>query len=162
MVIGTLAVMVEWSPPEPRELPAIRENLVNQMRSPYEQHVLTELLQNGKGTLSPHTGDVSRDAAILLSEERDRLAAAELYYVTTDMSRLAHAAAETLPVDSSHPDDLPALAGFMLFAEPLAVYDPETDAQLDSSGLITVVAASWGPNGVVRSDEGMWVTFWSM
>lgn len=159
VVIGTLVGMVEWSPPEPRELPAIRENLANQMRSPYEQQVLTELLQGGKGTLSPHTGDVSRDAAILLSEERDRLAAAELYYITADMSRLAHAAAETLPVDSSHPDDLPAPAGFMLFAEPLAVYAPDADPH--SSGPITVVAASWGPNGVVSSDEGMWVTFWS-
>lgn len=152
-----------WSPPAPRELPALRESLADQMRSPFEHQALTQLLGMGRGTLSPQTGDYARDATILLEEERARLTAAELFYVTEDMTRLARTAAETLALDSFHPDDLPTQAGLMVFAEPIGVYDGDEVANTEpgADGAVQVVAVSWGPSGLVPTDKGMWVTLWS-
>lgn len=76
-----------WTPPEPRALPDLREALVAQMRNPYEHAGLTRMLQMGKGTLSPRTGDPARDARILLDEEHHRLSDAVLYFVSADMTR---------------------------------------------------------------------------
>lgn len=152
-----------WSPPEPRDLPRWRESLAEHMRSPYEHRALVQHLSMGRGTLSPQTGDLGRDAAILLDDERLRLASAELYYVSADMTRLALAAAETLEISSFHPDDLPAAAGFMVLEEPIAIYDGDDLGTVPTNpeDEIAIVAASWGPNCLLSSDRGMWVTFWS-
>lgn len=80
---------------------------------------------------------------ILLEDERCRLAEAVLYFVTADMTRLAIAAAETLPVHTFHADDVPADSGFLVFAEPIGAYLPQEKptAQVD---VVTIVAVSWG------------------
>lgn len=149
-----------WEPPAPRELPALREALAEQTRSPLEHQALVQLLGRGKGTLSPHTGDLAQDATILLQEERGRLADAVLYYVTADMTRLAMVAATSLPVHSLHPHDVPAERGFLVFAEPIGTYQPdETDNPAEQT---QIVAVSWGPSGAVAPDSGVWLTFWAM
>lgn len=119
VLAGTLEAMTDpasslWTPPEPRELPALREELAEQMRNPFEHQNLRELLRLGLGTHSPHTGDYGRDAQILLEEERARLTGATLFYVTVDMTRLAVAAARTLPLTSFNAQDVPAESGFMV------------------------------------------------
>ncbi|MCA1194491.1 hypothetical protein [Saccharopolyspora sp. 6V] len=150
-----------WQPPEPRELPTLRERMAAQMRSPLEQRMLVDLLTTGQGTLSPNTGDRGRDAAIMLREEHDRLRGAQLFYVSAEMTRLAQAAARSLTAASTHPDDLPAAAGFMVFAEPFAVYEPDRIPSGEQTEQCVIVAVSWGPNGALRADQGMWLTFWS-
>jgi hypothetical protein len=62
-----------WTPPQPRELPALREALVEQTRSP--MHPRLEL---GAGDDVPHTGNLDQDATILLDGEHRRLAEAVL------------------------------------------------------------------------------------
>jgi hypothetical protein len=69
-----------WVPPEPGELPAIRESIVAHLRPPYAHTTLMRVLSVGKGTSSPKTGDFARDTSILLDEERSRLPDAVLYY----------------------------------------------------------------------------------
>ncbi|GAA3459520.1 hypothetical protein ACFFSW_21315 [Saccharothrix longispora] len=150
-----------WTPPAPRELPALRAALAEYLRSPLQLQTQTQLLQTSTpGTLRPNTGDPARDARLLLEQERTRLAEAVLYYVTEDMTRLALAAATTLPVHSFHPDDVPTESGFLVFAEPIAAYHPEPDPEQT----VTIVAVSWGPlAAVVRGGQsGVWLTFWSM
>ena len=118
-------------------------------------------LREGRGAISPRTGDLERDARLLLAEELARLEAAELFYVDADMTRLAVAAAETLPVHQFHPTDVPAPAGFCVFAEPIATYLNEGGAY---DGLpISIVAVSWGdsPMMALTRDTGLWMTQWT-
>lgn len=150
-----------WDPPTPRELPALREAQAMQMRSPLEQEMLARLLAAGRGTLSPNTGDHGQDAATLLREEFIRLRQAQLFYVSAEMTRLAQAAARTLTATSTHPDDLPSEAGFMVFAEPIAEYEPDPYPGERQVERCPIVAVSWGPNGLISADRGMWLTFWS-
>jgi hypothetical protein len=148
-----------WTAPQPRELSALRRALAEQMRSPYERQTLAQLLRTNTGTLRPRTGDLARDAEIMLDQEHMRLSSAVLYYVTEDMTRLARAAATTLPVHSFHPQDVPAQYGFLVFGEPIAAYHPEPAPD----EVVTIVAASWGPlDSLMPGPPGVWVTFWSM
>ena len=70
---------VGWAPPAPRELPALRARLVDHVRSPAAHAAARDALRAGAGALSPRTGDVDRDAQVLLAEEHARLEAAELH-----------------------------------------------------------------------------------
>lgn len=163
-VLGTLAGMSEqrgeWSPPDPRGLPGLRDELIEHLRSAAAHDQTAQTLLGGLGTLSPQTGDPARDAAGLLADERSRLANAELYFVTEDMTRLAAAAAESLPVHTFHPEDLPAEAGFMVFAEPVGRYVPTKVPNVQDTH-VQVVAVSWGPSQLMQTGAGVWMTFWS-
>ncbi|MEV6871664.1 hypothetical protein [Amycolatopsis sp. NPDC051128] len=149
-----------WDPPAPRELPAMREALADSLRNPFQVQALVYNLANQRGTVPARSRDLPAEAARLLAQERTRLAGAELFYVTEDMTRLALAAAETLPVHNLHPEDIPAQTGFVVFAEPIGACLPETlpDTPADVAGVVSIVAASWGPLG---GDPGMWITLWS-
>jgi hypothetical protein len=132
------------------------------MRNPYQHQALVYNLSTGRGTMTGFTDDVQQDATTLLEQERHRLSQAVLYYVTADMTRLALVAAETLPVHSFHPQDVPAEYGFLVFAEPIAAYYPEGAAEVESN-VVTIVAVSWGPlTEAVPGQTGVWATFWSL
>jgi hypothetical protein len=150
-----------WRPPRPAELPAVRRAVADHMRTPFQHQATSNALASQRGTMPSMTGDLRSDAAQLLDQERERLMSAELFCVTGDMTRLALAAAETLPVHSLHPEDVPARHGFIVFAEPIGAYQPdEPHPEMDHP--VTIVAASWGPTeGVVPGRPGVWITFWS-
>jgi hypothetical protein len=151
-----------WNPPEPRELPALREALADSMRSPYQHQATVYALSTGSGTLTGLTGDLQQDATTLLEQEHRRLSQAELYYVTADMTRLALVAAETLPVHSFHPEDVPAEHGFLVFAEPISAYYPDGAPEVESN-VVTIVVVSWGPlSDAIPRRPGVWATFWSL
>lgn len=118
-------------------------------------------LREGRGAISPRTGDLERDASILIAEELERLAAAELFFVDPDMTRLAAAAAETLPVHGLHPTDVPAPSGLCVFAEPIATY--ANDGGAYDGELVHVVAVSWGDSPLMNltPDRGVWMTQWA-
>lgn len=120
----------------------MREALADYMRHLFQQQATVYALASRRGTMRSLTGDVRRDAALLLEQERQRLTAAELFYVTEDMARLAVAAAETLPVHSLHPEDVPAECGFVVFAEPIGAYVPDAGPS-ELADVVTIVAASW-------------------
>ncbi|MFD2414813.1 hypothetical protein [Amycolatopsis pigmentata] len=157
----------QWNAPAPRELSAVREALADSLRSPFQMQALVYNLANQRGTMPAMSGDLYGEAARLLEQERRRLAEAALFYVTEDMTRLALAAAETLPVHNLHPEDVPAETGFVVFAEPIGSYLPDalpgtpSYVATETSGMVTIAAASWGPlDGVLEGDPGVWITFW--
>lgn len=142
--------------------------MADSLRSPFQVRALVYNLAQQRGTMPAMSRDLHREATRLLDQERARLAAAELFYVTEDMTRLALAAAETLPVHNLHPEDVPAEAGFVVFAEPIGAYLPDplagtpADMVADTAGAVSIVAASWGSlDGVLERDPGVWITFWS-
>jgi hypothetical protein len=70
------------------------------------------------------------------------LRAAELYFAATDMTRLAMAAGEALPVYRLHPEDLPSLQGLLVWEE--------TVTGSTHGGAVTnapIVAATWTVRG---------------
>lgn len=146
----------------------MREALADSLRSPFQMQALVYNLAHQRGTMPAMSRDLHGEASRLLGQERARLAAAELFYVTEDMTRLSLAAAETLPVHNLHPEDIPAETGFVVFAEPIGAYQPDplagtpSDIGAAASDVVTIVAASWGPlNGVLEGDPGVWITLWS-
>jgi hypothetical protein len=78
-----------------------------------------------------------------------QLPAAELFYVSDDMTELAGHAATTLTDYRLHPEDLPAPIGLMVYAHP-PVAGTATD---DHNG---ITAVSWGPGR-----GGLWVHTWA-
>lgn len=78
-----------------------------------------------------------------------QLPAAELFYVSDDMTELAGHAATTLTDYRLHPEDLPAQVGVMVYAHP-----PVAGTATDDHEGITVV--SWGPGR-----GGLWVHTWA-
>ncbi|MEU4673913.1 hypothetical protein AB0F91_39660 [Amycolatopsis sp. NPDC023774] len=158
-----------WDPPEPSALPAKREALIDSLRNPFQTSALVYNLATERGAMPALSSDLGAEAARLLEQERARLAAAELYFVTADMTRLALAAAETLPVHTLHPEDVPAASGFVVFAEPIGAYRPDPlprgpGVRPADTGddVVMIVAASWGPlDGVLAGQAGVWITFWS-
>jgi hypothetical protein len=78
-----------------------------------------------------------------------QLPAAELFYVSSDMTRLARHAADTLTDYRLHADDLPAPIGLLVYAEP-----PVDNTESDRSQGITMI--SWGPGR-----GGLWVHTWA-
>lgn len=102
----------------------------------------------------------SEAADVLAFEEAERLNAADLYFVSKDMTRLAIAAAESLPVFNLMPEDMPAGWGLVYFDAPVA-----NPVRLDDHGGVAtpIVAATWGPspNWAPASKRGIWVTWYS-
>ncbi|CRK57621.1 hypothetical protein [Alloactinosynnema sp. L-07] len=94
--------------------------------------------------------DRADDASTIIA---DRLAvqlpAAELFYVSDDMTELARHAATTLTDYRLHPEDLPAPVGILFYGHP-----PVADTATDSHNPITAV--SWGPGR-----GGLWVHTWA-
>jgi hypothetical protein len=78
-----------------------------------------------------------------------QLPAAELFYVSDDMTELAGHAATTLTDYRLHPEDLPAQVGLMVYAHP-----PVAGTATDQHDGIAVV--SWGPGR-----GGLWVHTWA-
>lgn len=149
--------MVHWNPPQPRELPAWRADLAERMQSQIELETHANVLAHGKGTLHPPASSPIQAAQILLDEEYNRLANAELYFVSADMSRLAVAAGASLPDYQVAAEDLPTTSGLMVFGEPIGGY-LNTDADDE---WLPIVAVSWGLSGAVPSSGGTWLTFWT-
>ncbi|WP_285480213.1 hypothetical protein [Amycolatopsis sp. NBRC 101858] len=98
-----------------------------------------------------------KGALLLLGDEYRRLVKAQLFYVTADITQLVRQAAPSLQDEwGLQPQDVPAMTGFMLFAEPMAEYVRDDGKRVD------IVAVSWGGTELIRSDTGgLWITFWS-
>lgn len=153
-----------WTPPEPRELAGLREELADQMRHPMEHTALTIMLARGRGTINPDPANPARAATLLLEDERRRLSAAALYSVTDEMTAIAVQAGRKLPTWEIRPEHLPAPAGFMVFGKPIGTYhNDEQFMDLTGEATVEIVAVSWGPSGLVQHTDGhLWVTFWSV
>jgi hypothetical protein len=152
---------LEWIAPEPRALPAMREELADRMRNPFLALQVSMLLKNGRGTVNPISEDPDASAAFLLSEERRRLMSASLYSISSEMTQVAISAGRKLPSWEVRPEDIPSESGLMVFDEPIAYY--EMDDPVEEPKVVSIIGVSWGSTEAVEEpDEHVWVTFWSL
>lgn len=147
-----------YSPPEARELPSIRNQLCDLMTDPRYLAYHEDLAAQGR-ILIPYTDDPAINAKIQLDQERQRLADARLYWVSPEMTELAVTAAQSLP-EGLCIDDMcrPAPCGFVVFGQPIGSYvgDQFNDRTVD------IAAVSWGPVDGDHSDLPVtWVSFYS-
>ncbi len=149
----------DYTPPSPRELPAIRTYLHDTLRTRTTLAFHTTMAAQGRYAILPHRDPVTA-ATILLDDERHRLAHASLYWVSPEMTRVAKAASTTLPedlrVDQTHQ---PAEHGFLIFGEPIGTYLGDQF----HTRRIPITATSWGPAPYLGVDgkPSTWVTFYS-
>jgi hypothetical protein len=145
-------------PPDPRELPEWRSQLVDFTASDPSNITMREAIRAGHCSIVPtmRNAPIAADtlAAILLNKaERARLEEAQLYYATADMTALALAAAATPPRERVSLDRPPAESGFIVFAEPIGGYVDDVGATLaptlaarsgvDAKVTTPIVAACW-------------------
>lgn len=161
-----------WTPPEPRELPEWRAELIEETRDPMALQLMALAINAGRANIIPTVPGIDASlgavgSQILYRQEAQRLEEAALYYATADMTSLALAAAQTPPAEPMNPARLPSEAGFIVFAEPIGGYRDDASAALSStlagrsgaSAVVTVpiVAASWGtwnPDSIILEGEG--------
>jgi hypothetical protein len=142
--------------PAPRELPELRARLARWLSGTGPVFYLTAALtgrQRLPSGVPPDTG-----AARVAAQERRRVLAGELYWVSAAMTRLARHAAQSLPSWNLYRHDLPSDCGLMVFEQPLGSYTN------DEAREVEIVAASWGPRkGPGRSwaNGGVALSFYS-
>ncbi|MFD3336133.1 hypothetical protein ACFWV1_26320 [Streptomyces sp. NPDC058700] len=118
-----------------RQLPEIRAELAQWLQDPGE-HGGPETWARG---FDPKTAARERQAA---KDWALSLKAAELFYASADMTRLAVSAGMALPSYRLHPEDLPAPHGLLLWEEPA------TDAH-DGTELVgaPIIGVTWAVHG---------------
>lgn len=99
-------------------------------------------------------------------QEARRLAEAELFFASPEMSTLAHSAARSMPEFSITPEDAPSKNGLIYFAAPLNLGDTSEDGR----PYAPIVAAAWSevfPVPAARavmgeqwSHGGLWVSWY--
>lgn len=149
-----------WTPPDPQKLPDWRSSMIEYLSTLGAKQVMREAIHAGHCTLLPMVPGMpasvgSIGAELLHQSEIHRLAAAELYYATEDMTALALAASATTPTEPVSLDRPPSRTGLMVFAEPIGGY--ELDAGQVLAGTLAhrpgatakvttpIVAVSWSP-----------------
>jgi hypothetical protein len=142
-----------WTPPEPRELAELRQQMEEFNRTNIGLMAMAGSLQDGRSSLFPfvpESDDTAATAAVLLcAQESQRLADARLYLVDEDTTAAAVAAAATAPTEPISVDRLPSPSGLMVFSAPIGSY-PVTPGWLgvlagdEASPVHTpIVAVSW-------------------
>lgn len=154
-----------WPPPpwdpQPRELPAMREAMCQQLHNPYQHAETTIAMREGMGTLRPVADSPEEAASIMLADEYLRLTSARLWSVSPELTQIAVKASRNLPQWTVRRSDLPnnAATGLIVYDEPIARY-------INKSGMpVLIVAVSWGPTQLVADlDAGdvLWLSFWSV
>lgn len=148
-----------WHPPGPTQLPDLRGDLARQTQTSWELQATAGALRGGRGSIAPRAGSVEEAARLLLDQEHHRLGAAQLYFVSPEMTRLAVTAGETLPDFHLEPDDVPAPYGLIVFGEPIGSYI-NTDSGFPVR--VPIVAVCWGQwNPGPWDRDAVWLTFYS-
>jgi hypothetical protein len=146
-----------WRPPAPDAIPELRARLAAQMQTPFEISRTAQVVAGGRGSILPPARNPEEAAKRLCAEEHQRLTAAQMYVASAEMSRLAVKAGESLPDFHLEPEDVPALFGFMVFAEPIGSY---VDAAVPER--FPIVAVSWGQyHGFGHPRGGVWISFYT-
>lgn len=114
-------------------------------------------------------------AEMVVAHETRTLRAADLYYVTPEMTELVRAAAADLPAFAPDPDDFPTPSGLIVFGTPLVSYQrPEHTAAVVDGRIVTglapgadheeigVSACTWGPFNAAGkwARGGVWMSFY--
>lgn len=148
-----------WNPPDPAQVPELRAALAAQMRTPWEIARTAQVIASGHGSIIPPSRDPEEAARTLCGQESLRLTHAQLYAVTAEMAQLAVVAGESLPDFHLEPEDVPAPAGFMVFAKPIGSYINHDGSAPER---FPIVAVSWGQHSMPHFPRGgLWITFYT-
>lgn len=162
------------------DVPALRRNLVDWYGGPQGVQFYLDAIRQGHQPIRP-AGPPALVARQLAATETARLRDGDLWYLDEDLCALVAAAHPSMPAFVPRPEDLPSLAGFVVFAEPIAAYlgeesrDDEAVAAMAGDDAtvqevadrlyqqtVQIIAASWGP---IRDPAwpagGLWMSFYS-
>lgn len=138
---------------QPTQLPAIRDEMLAMWTSGLGAGMADGLPSD---RLSPERRAMSGEQIAV--EEQARLNAADLFFVGSDMTRLALAASDSLPEFALKPQDLPAPYGLILFDEVLETID-STDANGRPDKMF-MIGANWGVEAATNERPGgVWLTW---
>jgi hypothetical protein len=125
-----------WQCPDPRQLPELRGKLAGWLAKQGPEFYLRCLLHGSQEVRPP--GPLPTAAAWLAQQEHRRILSGDLYWVSAEMTELAHHAGCQLSRYELYEHDLPSRSGFMVFQNPIA-------RATDSDGVaVDIVAVSWG------------------
>lgn len=164
-------------PRTPQDVARLRRELIawNAAGGRGEAAYLEAILLGRQPVKPPGRPDVV--AAVLAECERQRLEAADLWFVDADLCDVVQVAYPSMPAFAPQPQDLPSQAGFVIFEKPVGLLTQE-EIGFDSEWALgdpllaqvlacgsRVVAASWSPLTVpgmpVRGPAGAaWLTFY--
>lgn len=120
----------------PVDLPEVRADVTQWINTAYAAEIWASGVDRGLWQWC--FGPAGRDERALRSLEVSRLDAAELYYVTTSMVKVAAVAAKSVPGFELQPEDIPSRGGLMVFeTSPHVVPFPGSPCG--------VKAVCWGP-----------------
>lgn len=129
---------------QPVDLPSLRDEAIGQMHAHgvARYSAATDALSISGPDIP--TGEARARKLTLM--QLSALSTAELFFVTTDMAKLAYEAAKTLDTIDLYEQDMPSPEGFMYFDHPIPLHDNGPDgAKVDESSmpLMHACAASW-------------------
>lgn len=133
------------------DLPEVRAELIGW----YKQHgadYFTTCIKGGTQTAYRFDLSDAVEGARLANAEAGRLAEAELFWVSREMTELCIAAARSMPAWALEPEDLVAPAGLIYF-EGLPDFRPELPSTAMTWGLCPADVASFALKG-----SGLWLT----
>lgn len=142
----------------PTQLPELRQDVVDQLTSPEGQYLWT-VTNEAAGFLGfPASPSRCREALI---QEVKRWREGDLYFVSAEMTLLAHEAAKTMPRFSLRPSDLPSERGIIYFDSSIG-----TSKENEKGRSAQVVAVAWGPiRAKAAVDEAeqpyVWLSFYT-
>lgn len=162
------------------DVPALRRDLADWYGGPQGPLFYLTAIQHGHQPIRP-PGPPAGVARQLAATETGRLREGDLWYIDEDLCALVAAAHPSMPAFVPRPEDLPSRVGFVVFAEPIAMYPGEdsrndaavaTEARGDRRVLevadrlyqqdVQIVAASWGPiSGLSWPAGGLWMSFYA-
>lgn len=159
-----------------RDLPALRARQVSMLtRRPAANAAWNTYRQYAAAgrqeAADPAVTDPAAQATLLAGNEAARLRTARLFWMPPDVTAQARALAASMPPFRPAPEDLPAPAGLMYFAAPLATYAPSASL-ITAAGMTTLLppeeempfcAVSWGPFDAAGTwpGGGTWFTLYT-
>jgi hypothetical protein len=145
---------------EPLSVPRLRQELIEWLLPPAPGVAFFRRMVAAGRMIFPVPRRLGEDAAWWYAgAECDRLAKAELYWVSPEMAELTHHAATSLPLFHPEPQDMPSERGFMVFGKPLFEYAGPGSDVVD----VEIVAVAWGPFDAFGTwtHGGVWFTFYA-
>ncbi|MCX4524045.1 hypothetical protein OHA69_41375 [Streptomyces anulatus] len=148
-----------WDPPDPKQLPELRSALLDHYSSAMAMVWMRTALRAGRCAIIPEVPGLNAApdevaAQILVGSERLRLAEAQLFYATADMTALALAAAASPPREKVSLDRPPAESGLIVFEEPIGGY-------VEDIGATLAVTSGAGPGEEAKVTKPIVAVSWS-
>jgi hypothetical protein len=141
----------------PCDLPIVRNEAIKLLEA-HGASMYQSSVAKREQHFAPNGLEPAAAGQLMAKHELGRLKLAELFFVSSDMVRLAKAAERSLPAYSLMPEDLPTESGFIFFERSISTMEYEQNTS-------PIRAASWGPMWEDRPRSwvhgGVWITWYA-